>query len=68
MIDISLTRTQFIQLVRVLDSEKTTLETLVKSASVAEDDKAKYSRELYDMNGLLAAVLEEDADEIAESM
>ena len=68
MIDISVTRTQFIQLIRVLDGERASLEALAKSPTLPEKDRTKYSRELYDMNGLLAAVLEEDADEIAESM
>lgn len=68
MIDISVTRTQFIQLIRVLDSERASLEALAKSQTLSERDRTKYRRELYDMNGLLAAVLEEDADEIAESM
>ena len=68
MIDISVTRTQFIQLIRVLDSERASLEALAKSQTLSEQDRTKYRRELYDMNGLLAAVLEEDADEIAESM
>lgn len=68
MIDISVTRTQFIQLIRVLDSERASLEALAKSQTLSKQDRTKYRRELYDMNGLLAAVLEEDADEIAESM
>lgn len=68
MIEISLTRAQFVQLVELLDREKTNLEFLAKSSTLPEEDKKKYRHELYDMNGLLAAVLDEDADEIAESM
>ena len=63
MIDISLTRAQFVQLVGLLDREKTNLEFLAKSSTLPEEDEKKYRRELYDVNGLMAAVLEEDADE-----
>ena len=66
MIEISLTRTQFVQLVGLLDREKTNLEFLAKSSTLPEEDKKKYRRELYDVNGLMAAVLEEDADEYDE--
>lgn len=68
MIEVSLTRTQFVQLVSLLDREKTNREDLTKSKTLSDAEKEKYRRELYDINGLLAAVLEEDADEIAESM
>ena len=63
MIDISLTRPQFVQLVRLLDREKTNLGSLAKSTTLSEQEKTKYRREMYDVNGLMAAVLEEDADE-----
>ena len=66
MIEVNLTKAQFVQLVRVLDGERTSLRDLAKSQTLSEENRAKYRRELYDMNGLLAAVLDEDADEYDE--
>ena len=68
MIDITVTRTQFIQLIRALDGERASLEALAKSTTLYEQERTKYHRELYDMNGLMAAVLEEDANEYDEPM
>lgn len=62
MIDISLTRAQFVLLVRILDREKTTLAD-AKNYVKGGADEGKYDKEYLDAVELLAAVLEEDADE-----
>jgi len=64
MIDVSLTRAQFVQLVRILDQEKTQLGSARQYAKKHPegDDPNRYDREYYDVSALLAAVLEEDAD------